>query len=194
MNKAKTAKVLSAAAAANMAAAGFATAPADGSVHPPAGTIQAGTTATAMPSTALQAAARAASSAAKRRGFIPRTTPGARINTETGCNGHLCWGLHGGGNHVSYVDEHFFNWPGCHIAHFFVSSPGGFKAPYTPTSAGGNLLYFCAQQDAVWPRSMVSRNWPTGTAFCGAFNTPGGDGRIPGGNTGLSGVWCETVR
>jgi hypothetical protein len=208
MNKAKTAKVLSAAAVANLAAVGFAASPAGASAHLAAGT--AGGAAATVPSAgrphpgltfippdrthivqklspgqlrqaspALRAAAKAAAAAAKPRGFVPRASSGVRINTETGCGGHICWGLHGGGNHVSYVDQHFFSRTGCHIAHFDWVSPGGLSSVYTPPG------YFCSKQDAKW---TLNSSFPTGTAFCGDMNT------IPGGNTSRPGIWCETVR
>jgi hypothetical protein len=209
MNKAKAGKLLSAAAVANMAAVAFAASPASASAHPAAGTA-GGAAATAVPSAGrphpgvifippgkagtvaelssgqlrqasptLRAAAKAAATAAKPRGFVPRASPGVRPDTETGCGGHICWGLHGGANFVSYVDEHFFTWTGCHIAHFDWVSPGGASSVYTPPG------YFCSKQDAKW---TLNRSFPTGTAFCGDFNN------VPGGNTSVPGIWCETVR
>lgn len=181
MTKAKTAKILSAAAVANIAAAGFAAPPANASAHPTTSTPRAATATT--PSPALQAA-RAAAATAKPRGFVPRASSGARINTETGCGGHLCWGLHGGGRSVAYVDEHFFNWTGCHIANF---AWGGGKSEFGDTSGSFTPgRYFCAGQDAKWSLSI---SYTPGTIFCGSFQN------VPGGNQPANpGVWCETVR
>lgn len=188
MHKAKTAKVLSAAALANIAAVGVVAAPATAASHPAAST--------AMPSAGrphpgvmfksgrtLRPAAKGGALTvgaipAKSRGFVPRAAPGARINTETGCNNYICVGLIGGGNHVSA-----FN------AHWFAGSPSspcrngalGYREP----NGSGKIVPFrniCYKQQISIGFPSSSR-FPTGTNFCATFSG------FPG-----SGLLCEPVR
>ncbi|HEY2577089.1 MAG TPA: hypothetical protein VGI74_12345 [Streptosporangiaceae bacterium] len=157
MNKAKTGKLLSAAVLANMALAGFAASP--------AGASTAGTT-----------GAKAATTAAASRGFVPKAAKGVRPDSESGCLGHVCLGLKGGGQHVSSVNEHWFTGTGCHIAHFYAFSPSGtLIRSYNPAG------FWCSKQQVVWPKSKVAGSYSVGTDFCGSFNN-------------ISGFMCEPVR
>jgi hypothetical protein len=182
MNKAKTAKVLSAAAVANMAAIGFATSPAAASTHPAAAT--AGGVA-AVPSagrphpgvifTHGQAASalkggtlKAGATTPKPRGFVPRGSSGVKPDTETGCSSTICVGLYGGGNHVSY-----FN------AHWFAGSPSspcrGGKIWYREPNGG----HFSVSYESVCYKQQITLSFsahatfPTGTKFCASFSSLG---------------------
>jgi hypothetical protein len=177
MNKAKTAKVLSAAALANMTAVGFAAAPALASAHSPTGAA-VGAAAAAVPSAGRshpgitfvpRSSVATAATAAKLHGFVPRTAKGVRPDTEVGCDntspGHkMCLELEGGGNYVSSVLEYFQGTTGCHIPWISVSLNGMTLDKYT----GG---YQCSGSIfGVAPHSY----YPTGTDFCGHFqNVPG---------------------
>jgi hypothetical protein len=200
MNKGK---VLSAAAVANMAAVGFAAAPAIAGTHPAADT--AGAVAAAVPSagrahpgitfvpgasgsalTKARAAALAnagagelaragaAVIAAKPHGFVPRPPNGVKPSTETGCSGHVCLGLYGGGEYVSYVNEHWFSGTGCHLAHFGIYSPNE-VIPGVRYSPPG---YYCSKQEATW---KTSRFIYSKSSICGYFNN-------------IAGFMCEEVR
>jgi hypothetical protein len=148
MHKTRTAKVLSAAALANMAAVGLAASPATASTHHAGG-----------------AADRAAATALKSHGFVPQASKGVRPNSESGCNGNMCLSLHGGGNKVSWVAEDFAGVAGCHIPWVSVWEGG------TRVANIGPGPYICSQQ--VY-RVNFGSSWPTGTDFCGHFqNVPG---------------------
>jgi hypothetical protein len=157
MNKAKTAKVLlSAAAAANVAAIGFAASPANASTH-------------------LSAATR---TAARTPGFVPRPSAVPQRSstivpdTETGCsaNGVVCLGLYGGANHVSYVNESWTRGTGCHIGHIYVYASTARDVLY---SSYTGLGYTCRNQEFSILPAFYS--YPTGTDFCGTFNNIPGE-------------------
>jgi hypothetical protein len=195
MNKAKTAKVLSAAALANMTAVGFAAAPALASTHSGAGTA-VGRAVTTVPSAGRQHsdadywvgvvkgnAAAPGAAAPKPRGFVPRAAKGVRPDNESNCSGDVCLGLYGGGDHVSYTNQHFFDNTGCHIGWMSIFSPNGaLERNFTAYSPGGvNYHYFCSKQEFSVPRSAISGPWPVGTDFCGHFQN-------------VAGEQCEPVR
>jgi hypothetical protein len=203
VNKAKTAKVLSAAAVANMAAAGFMAPPAGASTHVAAGTA-GGRAVSTVPSAgrahpggtftpgyrvrlvkkgSATAELAGAAAAPKVRGFVPRAGQDVRPNTETGCSGDVCFGLYGGGSHVSYTNQHFFDNAGCHIGWMSIFSPrGALTRQFTAYSPNGeNYHYFCSKQEFSVPRSSISGPWPVGTQFCGHFQN-------------VTGKMCEEVR
>jgi hypothetical protein len=181
MNKAKTGKLLSAAAVANMAIAGFAAAPAGAATHSAAGTA-GGTAATKLAPRQLgqleaERARLLGTTVAKPGGFVPRSSAGVRPNSESGCIGHVCLGLAGGGQHVSFVNEHWFLGTGCHIAHFYAYSPGAL-VPWKSYNPAG---FWCSKQQVTWPKSKVQGSYNVGSSFCGSFNN-------------ISGFMCEPVR
>jgi hypothetical protein len=145
MNKARAGMVLSAAAVANLAVVGFVTSPGDASIHTPAASTGADTTAKVVPSAGKahpgllvipagkarsgqlsprfrQAIARANRAASTRpRGFVPRTSSGVKPDTASGCSGHVCIGVISkvGGKFVSSIREHFFDASGCQWGNVF---------------------------------------------------------------------------
>jgi hypothetical protein len=153
MNKARTAKVLlSAAAAANLAAVGFAASPANASTHlAPATRVKAG-----------------GSGFVPRRSGVPQKPSSTVVpDTETGCSagGVVCLGLYGGANHVSYVNESWTKGTGCHIGHIYVYASTARDYIYSSYTGTG---YTCRNKEfTVYP---LYYSYPTGTDFCGSFN------------------------
>jgi hypothetical protein len=144
MNKAKTGKLLSAAAVANLAVAGFAAAPAGAATH------AAGT------------AGKATATVTGSRGFVPSPKPSARVrpNTETGCNDYICVGLYGGGTHVSYFNAHWYNGgTGCPRAYL------GWRY--------GNSSSFWPFSDVCYKKQVqvnFNETFLVGTDFCARFS------------------------
>jgi hypothetical protein len=173
MNKARTAKMLSAAAVANMAAVGFAVSPASAATHTPAATA-GGTAARALRAALAGGALNGNTAAVSPRGFVPRASSGVKPDTETGCNSYLCVGLYGGGNFVSYFNAHWFagspSSP-CRTGAIGYTEPNGYAAYHIVN----NVCY--KQQIQV----NYYSSYPTGTKFCAAFS-------------GFPGSMCEPVR
>jgi hypothetical protein len=172
MNKAKTAKILSAAAVANMAAVGLAATPAMAAVGlaaaPAGASARPADWAMVRPSAAQlrqavaatkAAAAKAAPAAARPRGFVPRRSPNLEPATETGCNDYICVGLYGGGSYVSYVNAHWYNGPGCTAGYIFSVVSGVI----------GDTYYYpdvCYKQQIS---HTYSGYYYPGTLFCADF-------------------------
>jgi hypothetical protein len=177
MNKAK---VFSAAAMANMAAVGFAAAPAIASTHPAVTSAGAAVPAAgrSLPGITFvprggAATAAAAAARVKPRGFVPRAAKGVKPDTETGCNSYICVGLYGGGNYVSYFNAHWYGGsPGaCRVGILSYTEPNGDNAwvPY----------YTVCYKSQI--QLNFDKDFPTGTKFCAEFS-------------GLPGTLCEPVR
>jgi hypothetical protein len=174
MNKSRTAKILSAAAVANLAAVGFAASPATASTRPVATTGAAAASAAGGPHPGItfisSGSVRTAGPAAKPRGFVPRASTTIRPDTESGLNGYVYLTLVGGGSYVSYV--YMTNeGTGCHIPWISVNEPVGGSVKYT----GG---YYCAGGTF---EVAFDAYYPVGTDFCGHFQN-------------VTGQVCEPVR
>jgi hypothetical protein len=134
MNKARTGKALSAAAAANLAVVGFAAGPASAATHAAANVT--GTTAAAavpsagrtLPGLVLSAAARQANAIrAQARGFVPKSRAGIKPDLwKSGCTGHVCIGASVYSySFVSQENQHFYDYSGCHLASWFTIDASG---------------------------------------------------------------------
>jgi hypothetical protein len=186
MSKAKTAKIFSAAVA-SIAAVSFAASPASASAHPTPGTAGGGV-ATAVPSAGrshpgvtfiphgkwrivklspgqlrkASPAARAAATAAKAPGFVPRHSPSLTPDAKkTGCPGYVRPGLYDGNNYVSYVNESWTAGTGCHTGNIAYATPGG--ASHTYTSPG----YIRRNKEY---KVTSNKNFSSGTFSYGSFN------------------------
>jgi hypothetical protein len=169
VDRSKTAKALSAGVIANLALAGFVAAPAGASItHSTAipGAARAHTSLVAAPArTSLTAkypqadAAQAAKSiSAEQRGFVPRT--GTSQHLTSTCSGHTCIGVTHSGSTASSVGEHFFNWPGVHVAHITFIFNDGFHQYFSDR-------YFGSHQSYVLSHFQFSHV----QSVCGYFNT-----------------------
>lgn len=176
MNKATTAKALSAAAIANLAMVGFVASPAGASTHSTTGATEAAVAATWVPSAGkarsglmhkekaspqvLQAMA-PAKSAAKTRGFVPLTSSGLTPDTASGCNQHVCIGVAGTGLNVTSENQHFWGKSGCHVADFSVKTNAG-----QVLSSGHTTNCYYSKQGAHAP---VSGTWSQSVYICAGF-------------------------
>jgi hypothetical protein len=143
MAKSKTAIALTAGAIANLALAGFVAAPASATTHDTAagpaavgaktgGVLRSGTfTEKVSPQIRREmekwlAGENAGAAGSSRLGFVPGAgaasgrQAGVKPDTRTYCSANTCFGVHGAGLFVSYVDEHFFNYNTCHYGQLWI--------------------------------------------------------------------------
>jgi hypothetical protein len=164
MDKVKTGKALSAAAAANLAIAGILAAPAGAATH--SGDRATASTVTAPAHWITDYEAPQSRLPSKPHGFVPRP---ARIIPLTGssCAQHVCMGITGTGLHVSSENQHFWGWGGCHVATYRVESTATgqtLKSSHT-TGCYNSYQGVHAPISGTWPEDV--------TVFAGFWNVPG---------------------
>lgn len=163
MDKVKTGKALSAAAAANLAIAGILAAPANAATHSSEATAS---TVTAPAQWIIDYQAPQSQLPTKPRGFVPRSAQFIP-QTGSGCAQHVCMGITGIGLHISSENQHFWGWGGCHVATFRVESTAGGQTLQSGHTTGCYNSY----QGVHAP---VSGTWPEDvTVFAGFWNVPG---------------------
>jgi hypothetical protein len=166
MDKARTRKALSAAAAANLTVIGLA-APADASAHTTVTTARAATMPNArktLPGLVFTSTARrSGASGAEPRGFVPRARANATPDSYRSCNKYVCEYVHGAGSTVDYVSTSWSGQPGVCRSGFIESSNGG----YDPTTG-------CAYSSEVVTWTFKPPAHVPHTHICaGFFHVPG---------------------
>jgi hypothetical protein len=101
--------------------------------------------------------ASAATHTTERAGFVPKRLDAVVTST---CYDHTCIGVKHSGTWVYSMSEHFFNWPGVHIGHFYYEGEDVPSAGYYGSHQG-----FAIRFDSHSPLDIT-----TGT-ICGNFNT-----------------------
>jgi hypothetical protein len=130
MDKARTGKALSVAAVANLAVAGFAAGPVGAATHAAADATATTARAAGVPSAGralpglllAPTASQAAATTANAHGFVPKPRAGVKPDVfKSTCSGEVCIGVSlGFGSDISYEDQHFFSYSGCHLASWYL--------------------------------------------------------------------------
>jgi hypothetical protein len=170
MDKVRTRKALSVAAAANLAVAGFAASPANAVVRATPGATGATTAVATVPSAGrthpgllrMHRDQLIRATATRPRGFVPRARAGVKPDTASTCNGDVCIKVWGAGLSVYAIQAHWRSQPGVCRDGKYISTDT--SPEFTPTST-----CFYSHQQTAWVYSL-GHSFFSNTSICAEFN------------------------